>query len=215
VVAVSLSPSFCWRFCHAAARIWLRLAGIRLKVSGLENLPRDGTHVLVVNHASYLDGIAFVAALPFGGWRFVAKRELAGGFVSRIFLQRLGVEFVERFDFQQGVDDTERLVDAVAAGHSLAVFPEGTFTRVPGLRLFRMGAFLVAAKTGTPVVPVALAGTRDVLREGHWLPRRGHLRVTVGESLVPDGGDWNAAVRLRDAARAAILKGVGEPDLEA
>jgi hypothetical protein len=52
-----------------------------------------------------------------------------------------------------------------------------------------------------------------VLREGHWLPRRGHLRVTVGESLAPDGGDWNAAVRLRDAARATILKNVGEPDL--
>ncbi|RLJ65156.1 AMP-binding protein [Sulfurisoma sediminicola] len=215
VVAVVPRPRHSWRFCHAAARIWLRLAGIRLEVSGLENLPRDGTHVLVVNHASYLDGIAFVAALPFGGWRFVAKRELAGGFVPRIFLQRLGVEFVERFDFAQGVADTERLVEAVVAGHSLAVFPEGTFTRVPGLRPFRMGAFVVAAKTATPVVPVALSGTRDVLREGHWLPRRGRLRVTVGESLVPDGSDWNAAVRLRDGARSAILKGVGEPDLQA
>ncbi len=135
--------------------------------------------------------------------------------MPRIFLERLGVEFVERFDFAQGVADTERLVAAVAAGHALAVFPEGTFTRVPGLRPFRMGAFMVAARTGTPVLPVALAGTRDVLREGHWLPRRGRLRVTVGAVLAPDGDDWSAALRLRDAARSVILKGVGEPDLQA
>jgi 1-acyl-sn-glycerol-3-phosphate acyltransferase len=213
IVAVSLSPSFCWRFCRGAARLWLRLSGIRLDVAGLENLPRDGTNVLVVNHASYLDGIAFVAALPYGGWRFVAKRELAGGFVPRMFLQGLGVEFVERFDFAQGVADTERLVAAAAGGQSLAVFPEGTFTRVPGLRPFRMGAFIVAARTGAPVLPLALAGTRDVLREGHWLPRRGRLRVTVGAAIAPDGDDWNAAIRLRDAARAAILAACGEPDL--
>ena len=215
VVAVSLSPSFCWRYCHAMARLWLRLAGIRLEVRGAENLPRDGTSVLVVNHASYLDGIALVAALPCGGWRFVAKRELAGHFVPRIFLQRLGVEFVERFDFQQGVADTARLVEEVGIGRSLAVFPEGTFTRVPGLRGFRMGAFVIAAQTRVPVLPVALAGTRDVLREGHWLPRRGRVVVTVGSLLAPDGTDWSAAVRLRDAARAAILRDCGEPDLEA
>lgn len=208
-------PRFCWRFCHAAARVWLRLAGIDLAVEGADRLPGGGAHVLVVNHASYLDGIALVAALPHGGWRFVAKRELAGGFVPRTFLERLGVEFVERFDFAQGVADTERLVETVAAGHALAVFPEGTFTRVPGLRPFRMGAFVVAAKTGAPVVPVALAGTRDVLRAEHWLPRRGSLRVTVGTPIAPDGVDWNAAVRLRDAARAAIIESCGEPDLQA
>jgi 1-acyl-sn-glycerol-3-phosphate acyltransferase len=78
-----------------------------------------------------------------------------------------------------------------------------------------MGAFVVAARTGAPVLPVALAGTRDVLRAEHWLPRRGRLLVTVGVAIVPDGSDWNAAVRLRDAARAAILKGAGEPDLQA
>jgi 1-acyl-sn-glycerol-3-phosphate acyltransferase len=213
VAALSRSPRFCWSFCRGAARLWLRLSGIRLDVAGAENLQRDRALVLVANHASYLDGIAFVAALPYGGWRFVAKRELAGGFVPRMFLQGLGVEFVERFDFAQGVADTERLVAAAAGGQSLAVFPEGTFTRVPGLRPFRMGAFIVAARTGAPVLPLALAGTRDVLREGHWLPRRGRLRVTVGAAIAPDGDDWNAAIRLRDAARAAILAACGEPDL--
>jgi len=214
MTAVSPTSTFAWRFCGAAARLWLRLAGIRLEVDGLENLPNTPC-VLVANHASYLDGLALVAALPWKNWRFVAKRELRGNFFSRVFLERLGCDFVERFDFRQGVADAERLHESVAAGHALIFFPEGTFSRVPGLAPFRLGAFLVAAKNAVPVVPVALAGARDRLREGSWLPRRGHLSVSFQPPIAADGEDWHAALRLRDAARADILRHCGERDLQA
>lgn len=214
LVAVSPEPTFAWRFCGAAARLWMRLAGIRLDVRGLEHLPH-GPCVLVANHASYLDGLALVAALPWNHWRFVAKRELRDGFFSRLFLERLGCDFVERFDFRQGVADAERLHDSVAAGHAPVFFPEGTFTRVPGLAPFRMGAFMVAAKNGVPTVPVAISGARSLLRDGHWLPRRGTLRVTCRPPIAPDGDDWHAALRLRDAARGEILRHGGEGDLQA
>jgi 1-acyl-sn-glycerol-3-phosphate acyltransferase len=216
-VAVSPAPTFSWRFCGAAARLWLRLSGVGLQVRGLEHLPDDPC-VLVANHASYLDGIVLVAALPWrhgSGWRFVAKRELRDNFFARPFLERLGCDFVERFDFQRSVADAERLHDSVAAGHSPIFFPEGTFTRVPGLAAFRMGAFIVAARNGIAVLPAALAGTRDVLRDGHWLPRRGRLTVSLGAPIVPAGDGWRAAVQLRNAARAAILHDCGEGDLQA
>jgi 1-acyl-sn-glycerol-3-phosphate acyltransferase len=77
-----------------------------------------------------------------------------------------------------------------------------------------MGAFIVAAETGTPVVPVAIRGTRSILRDGSWFPRRGAINVAIGAPLVPKGADWSAALALRDAARAEILKSCGEPDLE-
>ena len=66
---------------------------------------------------------------------------------------------------------------------------------------------------GVPVVPVAIRGTRSMLREGSWFPRRGRLRVTVCPPIFPTGDDWSAAVALRDAARAALRTQVGEPDL--
>jgi 1-acyl-sn-glycerol-3-phosphate acyltransferase len=84
---------------------------------------------------------------------------------------------------------------------------------MPGLLEFRMGAFVVAAETGTPVIPVTITGTRSVLRGGQWFPRRGHIKVHIGKALRADGTDFDAALRLRDAARAAILKRCGEPDL--
>jgi 1-acyl-sn-glycerol-3-phosphate acyltransferase len=76
-----------------------------------------------------------------------------------------------------------------------------------------MGAFMVAAQSGTPVVPVALRGTRSILRDGSWFPRRGTVSVVIGEPVAPQGTDWAAARVLHDAARAHILQWCGEPDL--
>ncbi len=216
-VAVTRQPAAAWRLLHQAARLWLALAGIRLEIIDPSGPARADAKLLVANHASYLDSLVLIAALPAPGWRFVAKRELIRSFWSRVLLQKLGCEFVERFDLQQGLADAERLAEAARQGHRLAVFPEGTFTRAPGLRPFHMGAFVTAARAGLALQPVALAGTRDRLRDGHWLPRRGTVRVTLGPTLDPGplpGSEWERALALRDAARAAILAGCGEPDLQ-
>jgi len=185
---------------------------LSFSVSGIENLPRGTPCVAVSNHASYLDGVAILAALPqpFG---FVAKSELQRPFLARIFLRGLGTQFVERFDVEKSVEDSARLVERAKAGQSLFVFAEGTLTRAPGLMPFKMGAFQVAAEAGIPVVPIAITGTRSVLRDGSWFPHRGALAVVVSPPIAPQGSDWGAAVKLRDAARAEILRHCGEPDL--
>lgn len=216
-VTLTRQPATAWRLLHRAARIWLALAGIRLEVIDRSGPVTADPRLLVANHASYLDGLVLIAALPAPGWRFVAKRELVGSFWSRVLLERLGCLFVERFDLQQGLADAERLAEAAQQGQRLAVFPEGTFTRAPGLRAFHMGAFVAAARAGLALQPVALAGSRDRLRDGHWLPRPGNVRVTLGPVLDPGplpGSEWERALALRDAARAAILVGCGEPDLQ-
>ena len=92
-------------------------------------------------------------------------------------------------------------------------FPEGTFGRAPGLRPFRMGAFVVAAQTGVPLVPMGITGTRSILRAGQWFPRRGAVAVTLGAPIMPQGSDWTAGIALRDAARAQMLEYCHEPDL--
>ena len=168
--------------------------------------------MLVANHASYLDGLVLLAALP-GSYRFVAKRELLRSRIARVFLVRLGTLFVERFAVQQSVDDAQRLAAEVAAGASLIVFPEGTFTAAAALRPFHLGAFAVAAQTGTTVVPIAIRGTRALLPAGCWQPHRGAVVVTVLDALVPPQGPaFAAAVALRDRAHAQILAHCGEAE---
>jgi hypothetical protein len=66
-----------------------------------------------------------------------------------------------------------------------------------------------------PVVPVTLTGVRALLPDQTWLPHRTRVRVVVDAPLEPQGDDWESAVRLRNAARAAILARCGEPDAAA
>jgi 1-acyl-sn-glycerol-3-phosphate acyltransferase len=158
--------------------------------------------------------VALVAALPADfPYAFVAKRELKNHVVSRLFLTGIGAIFVERFDAKQGIEDADQVAQALAGGRNPSIFPEGTFDRRPGLRAFRNGAFVIAAKANVPVVPVALRGLRSVLRGDDFFPHRGAASVWFGAPIAPAGTEWADAIALRDRVRAEMLKHCGEPDL--
>ena len=204
------------RVGRAMCRLLLRTAGLPCRIEGLENLAGLGPRIVAPNHASYLDVFVLTALLP-PEHAFVAKRELEGNFFSRTLMRRLGSLFVERFDATQGVGEARKALEAVQAGDSLVIFPEGTFRRYPGLLPFRMGAFTVALEAGVPVVPVVIRGTRGILRGDNPFPRRNGVTVTVMPPVFPEsspeGSGWEAGLRLRDQVRAAILERNGEPDL--
>lgn len=202
-----------WAVLHRLARLFARLCGCPLRVAGLERLPQ-GPCVLVANHASYVDGFVLAAALP-QPVSFVAKVELARRPLLRRLFERMSARFVERFDASQGVEDLEALAAFATRPPPLLFFAEGTFRDEPGLQAFRLGAFRIAARLGLPLVPVAIAGSRTVLRGAHWRARRGPLAVTVCAPIDPAGEDWNAVLALRDEVRAAILAHCGEPDASA
>jgi 1-acyl-sn-glycerol-3-phosphate acyltransferase len=198
-----------WR---ASARAAVRCAGLPVVVEGAAHLPGAGPVVVVANHASYVDGLLLFALLP-SRFVFAAKEGFERNAFTRIAFRKAGAVFVERFDAGRSVEDTRRLAGLAKGGAALGIFPEGTFSRTPGLRPFRMGAFVVAAEAGVPVVPVAFRGSRSVLRDGEWIFRRREVHAVFGAAIAPSGADWAAAVKLRDAARAHILEHCGEPDL--
>jgi 1-acyl-sn-glycerol-3-phosphate acyltransferase len=214
-LAALLAPGRgCWTVGRAACRFFLWAAGVPLAVSGRERLDIDSPVVLAINHTSYLDPVVLVALLPYRGYAFVAKREFESSFVLGRLLKGYGTQFIERFDLAKSAEHAGDMAEAAKRGVSLAVFPEGTLTRTSGLMSFRAGAFQAAAQAGLPVLPVALRGVRSLLRDGTWVLRRSAVSVHVGEPIRPEGTDWAAAIRLRDAVRADILRHCGEPDLE-
>ncbi len=194
-------------------RVGLRLMGCPLSVEGLEHLPRRGSVVLACNHASYADVFVLVALLP-RNLLFVAKKEVLGYPVIRTFVRRLGYPTVDRVDFQQGLADAERVGEALSEGEAVAFFPEGTFVAATGLRPFRLGAFKAAVDAGVPVVPLALRGTRQVLRGDARLPRPGPIHLFVGEAVTPEGSGLSALVGFRDRVAGAIAARCGEPRLD-
>ncbi len=209
-----------WAVMRWATRLFARATATPLRVNGLENLPTDGSaYILVANHASYLDSYALVATLPVS-FRFTAKKELEETYIVRRPLENIHTEFVERFDISKSVRDSRRLAEVAQAGHPLMFFAEGTFTRIPGLMPFHLGAFKVARQADVPVIPIAIRGTRSIFRAESWLPRQGSIHIDIGEAIHPHDieqetgkDEWKTIIALRDRCRAYILRHCGEPDL--
>jgi 1-acyl-sn-glycerol-3-phosphate acyltransferase len=202
-----------WRHAvlRLACRFWLHLVGIAVIIDARGRTPERQTF-FVANHSSYLDGAVLSVAIP-GELSFVAKSELDQKPIAGPFLRRLGTVFVRRTEALGGLEDAQSALARANAGERLAWFPEGTFTRMPGVLPFHLGAFQVACRAGAAVIPVTISGTRSILRAGQWFPRRGSITVTLDQAVAPTGSDFTAALRLRDAVRANILANVGEPDL--
>ncbi len=192
------------------AALYFRLAGLGPTVLHRHRLPASQC-VVVANHASYLDGALLFALLP-SRFGFVIKSEMQSVPVAGWFLRRLGHQFVDRHHKGRGARDTRRILRTTTGGSSMAFFPEGTFTEVPGLARFHNGAFVTAARAGLPVVPVVIHGARQVLPAEHWLPAHHRLEVEFLEALRPPEG-VDATLWLRDTARQRILARLDEPDL--
>jgi 1-acyl-sn-glycerol-3-phosphate acyltransferase len=216
--ALLLTPQLSRRraLVSGLARLALRLAGMRLQVHGLGQLPQPC--IVVANHSSYLDGVVLAATLP-PCFSFVIKREMSAVPLAGTLLRRIGAEFVERGDRVRGARDARRLLRNAAIGHSLVFFPEGTFSTEVGLLRFHIGAFAAAVRANLPVVPVAIRGTRHCLAPGSPWPRPGTVRIEALAALpsLPSAGgkdDRDQALLLRNAARGALLAVLGEADLE-
>lgn len=212
-IAVITLPRRAWRWTavRTLARAALVAMGIPLTVRGAHRLPKDHA-VVVFNHASYADAIVAAAVLP-GEPAYLVKRELAGGHFSGPLLRRLGALFVERYDLTSGFSDTAAAAAYAHEGRVVVVFPEGTFTRQPGLLQFFTGAFKIASEAGVPVYPGVLRGTRSILRSDQWYPRWGRVDVEILDPIAPRGMDFESILMLRDAVRKSVLDRCGEPDL--
>ncbi len=197
-----------------SARLFLGLSGMRLQITGLQHLP-DGPCVLIANHASYLDGVIMQAALP-PRFAFVIKREMRRMPIAGTLLARLGSEFMERHDRKRSGADARRVIKQALLGHSLAVFPEGTFTAEVGIGHFHTGAFMTAARAGLPIVPAVIRGARQLLPAEQFLPRPGVVHVEILRPLPTiTATDRPTIHQLRDDARRVIVANAGEPDLHA
>ena len=215
VVATLLALVVPWldwrrRITHRLATLALPVLGLRVTVTGLENLPPTNC-VVVANHASYLDGIIMKAVLP-PRFSFVIKREAASLPLAGFLLKRIGSEFVDRHSEGGRRRDALRVLRVAESGRALVFFPEGTFDAVPGLKRFHVGAFAAAVRGEMPVVPVVILGARRAMPGGAMLVRPGRIRVEILEPIAVPAA-VHAADEMRSEARQRMVARLDEPDL--
>ena len=212
-VVISPGISSSRRFLRAAARLFLRSAGLFPHVQGLDELPA-GRRLCSHRQSPELPRRSRRLGCPANGLRLCrqARTGQSPGLPASYFA--LSAPPSSSASIQKAAlptPDGSRIV--LRAGESLIIFPEGTFERRPGLRSFYMGAFMAAAEAEVPIIPSAIIGTRSVLRAESWFMRHSHIEVKAGSPIRPSGTSWQALIKLRDQAREAILTRCGEPDL--
>ncbi len=158
-----------WVF-RAVIRVVLRLL-FRLKVEGLENIPRKTNFIIVSNHVSFLDPVAVMAAVP-RKIHCIAARYLYGIFWLRVFLWLV--------EATPTVGSAEKARQLLVNNKIVGIFPEGGISRDGRLKEFRSGSALLALKTGRPILPCAILGTYAALPLGAWFPKFVTVRVKIG-----------------------------------
>ena len=159
----------------------------RPKVTGAEHVPASGGAILAANHLSVVDSV-FLPLMLDRPVTFSAKAEYftASGPAARLwaaYLKATNQLQMDRDGPRAAQDTLEAALALLQAGNLFGIYPEGT--RSPDGRLYRgrPGVGWLALKSGLPVVPVAMFGTRRVLPPGRVVPRPGRIEIRIGAPL--------------------------------
>ncbi len=161
-------------YMHNCGRIWgivsLWLAGVRLRVEGVEHLPGGDQPVIFAgNHQSNFDILCYFAGLRLQ-FRWMAKQELFRIPLFGLAMRRCGYISIDRRDRRKAMKSMLAAAEQIRNGTSVVIFPEGTRSEDGHLQEFKKGGFLIALKAQVPIVPVAISGSRNVLpRDRFWI----------------------------------------------
>lgn len=161
--------------------LWLVGPG---RIEGLENVPREGAYLVVANHCSNLDPVFLGWAVGHRTGRvvhFMAKDEMRHWPLVGWLAHSAGAFFVRR---GEGDRAAQRIaVEVLEAGRPLAIFPEGTRSRDGQLREGRLGAALLAMRSGVPVLPVGIAGSQRIFPGRSRWPHRSRVTFNIGRTF--------------------------------
>jgi 1-acyl-sn-glycerol-3-phosphate acyltransferase len=196
---------------HGCSRVWARLilwtSGIRVRVTGLENIKPNTPYVLCCNHQSHMDTPIILAALPFQ-FRFTPKKQLFRYPFLGWHLRRSGHVPIDRENPHAAVKSLREAADKIRHGTPVVIFPEGGTSRDGIIKPFKGGGFMLATKADVEVVPVTIRGSRAVLVPKTYHVRSGVVDVVVGKPIATQGVSTNdLASRVREEILATFNHG--------
>jgi len=182
----------------------LWLSGADLRVVGAPDAVADHPAIYVMNHQSSLDIPAAFAVLPMY-LRFIAKHTLRKVPFLGWYMSWTGMVFVDRSNSTQAVGTLNAAADRVRGGISLLAYPEGTRSRDGSILPFKKGPFVLALQAGVPIVPMAIAGSREVM-PAHLRPfRPGVVRMAIGPPIPTAGLSMDQRDELVRRVREAVV----------
>ena len=178
----SAKDTSCLKIIQSVFHFILLLAGVKLTVTGRENIPKDRAVLYVSNHRSYFD-IVIGYTLVKGRTGFVAKKEMEKIPLLSHWMRNLNCLFLDRDNLKEGLKTVLQAIANVKNGKSVWICPEGTRHQGEGMLPFREGSFKIAEKAACPVIPVAFSQTDDIYENHSPFIRRTHAAIQFGKPI--------------------------------
>jgi 1-acyl-sn-glycerol-3-phosphate acyltransferase len=201
--AISGDADFMYWTSMKFVRVALRMAGIRFRVEGTENIPAQAC-VFASNHASNADPPVLVLAIP-RRLTILVKRELFRIPILSFGMRQAGFVKVDR-RAKEGSVDLDEVADHLTHGLSLLVFAEGTRSPDGRLRPFKKGAALMAIHAKAPIVPMAIIGTPKIMPRGDWRLHPGEVTVRFCRAIDASQYTIDQRAELIERVEAAVLE---------
>ena len=194
-------------------RGWMRIYH-RLQIDGQENIPADGSFVLVCNHTSHLDTLAMLCAMPLDRIHRTFPAAAADYFFSSVPRSAVSAILINALPFDRNLRGGESLRVCAELlenpGNVLILFPEGTRTTTGELGRFRSGIGRLVLDSDVPVIPCHLDGGFRAWPKGKLLPRPRRLRLRIGAGRTYSALDKTAeSVRTICTDLEAAVAGLG------
>lgn len=185
------------------SRRLLRLAGAKVTVQGLENIPA-GAAVFVSNHQGLFDIPTLLGYLdkPHG---LIAKKEAEKIPMISTWMRYLGCIFLDRENARSAMSSLREGTELLKKGYSITIFPEGTRSRGDEMGEFKNGAFKMAEKAKVPLIPVRISGTYRLMEANHMWIKPAEVTLTVLPPIPTDALSREELKALGATIRAEIV----------
>jgi len=192
---------------HHMAKFWARIhlmtSGIKVSVTGLENITSP-PYIFMCNHQSALDIFSLFVALPVQ-FKWVAKRELF--FIPFLgwAMKRAGYISLDRKHPREALKAMDDAAKKIRGGMNILIFPEGTRSKDGILLPFKKGVFAFVVRAQVPVVPVGISGSSRLQPKGSFIPnKKGVIYIRIGKPIDTAQGSRSAKTEIMMTVRQAI-----------
>ena len=172
---------------HNIASLWCRLLcqwnGVKVEITGLEHILNDQPQIFVSNHQGYFDIFALSGFLPVQ-IRWVAKSSLFQIPFMGWAMTAAGYIRVERGDRKKSYQAFMQTVEKVKQGSSVIIFPEGTRSEDGTVGTFKKGSNLIASRSNSPMVPVTIIGSGDIIKKGSAIINPGTVKIILSPPIT-------------------------------
>ena len=191
------------RISNFWAKIHLKTSGVKVAVTGLENITSP-PYIVMCNHQSALDIFSLIVALPLQ-FKWIAKRELF--FIPFLgwAMKRAGYISLDRKHPREGLKAMDDAAKKIRGGMNIIIFPEGTRSQDGNLLPFKKGGFSLALRAKVPIMPVGISGSSRLQPKGSFIPnQKGVIYIRVGKPIETAQGSRSAKTEIMMTVRQAI-----------